>query len=137
MFVINKKSIKEIKNKKMLKKILKASIDKSLGTFNLKGQIVDSKCYLGQMQPGSGKTHRSCATLCIRGGLPPLFITKLPKLGLERLYLVLITTKGEPVNQQILDMVAEPVEITGKIIQKDNLYFFESNPKAYKRLSTL
>ncbi len=137
MFVINKKSIKEINNQKIRKRILKASVETSLGEFSLEGEIVDSKCSLGQMQPGSGKTHRACATLCIRGGIPPLFVTKLPQLGLERLYLILISRKGEPINQQVLDMVAEPLEITGEIIRKDNLYFFESNPKAYKRLSKL
>ena len=137
MFVINKKSIKELKKQKILKQILKVSINKNLGEFTLKGEIVDSKCYLGQMQPGSGKTHRACATLCIRGGLPPLFISRLPELGLSRLYLVLVSPEGEPVNQKILDIVAEPVEIKGNIIQKDNLYFLEADPKTYKRLSTL
>ena len=139
MFVINQKSIKELKSKaakKRSKKILNASKSRDLGEFHLKGEIVDSKCYLGQMKPGEGKTHRACATLCIRGGLPPLFITESPKLGLKRLYLVLISEEGHPVNQEILDLVAEPVEIKGQIIQKDNLYFFRANPRAYTRLSS-
>ena len=136
MFVINKKSIKEIKKKKkLLKKILKVSSTQILGKFSLQGEIVDSKCYLGQMQPGAGKPHRACATLCIRGGLPPLFVTKLPELGFQSLYLILTSKIDEPVNQDVLNMVAEPIEITGEIIKKDNLYFFRSDPKKYKRLS--
>lgn len=42
----------------------------------LDGELVDSKCYLGTMKPGDGKTHKSCAILCLRGGIPPLFVSK-------------------------------------------------------------
>jgi hypothetical protein len=38
----------------------------------LSGEIVDSKCYLGAMKPGEGKTHKECATLCIRAGPPAI-----------------------------------------------------------------
>src|SRR5215213_5833530 len=48
----------------------------SLGRFSLEGEIVDSKCYLGVMNPGASKPHRDCAALCLRGGVPPLFIVK-------------------------------------------------------------
>src|SRR4029453_5708531 len=41
------------------------------GTVELTGEIVDSKCFLGVMVPGSGKTHKECASLCLRGGIPP------------------------------------------------------------------
>lgn len=36
------------------------------------GEIIDGKCYLGAMKPGDGFAHRSCAVLCIQGGLPPM-----------------------------------------------------------------
>jgi hypothetical protein len=45
-----------------------------LGAFTLVGEIVDSKCYLGIMNPGETNPHRECAALCIRGGIPPLII---------------------------------------------------------------
>jgi hypothetical protein len=35
------------------------------------GEVVDTKCFLGVMVPGSGKTHRACAALCLRGDIPP------------------------------------------------------------------
>ena len=44
----------------------------SLGRMTLRGEIVDSKCHLGVMNPGERRTHRACARLCIRGGIPPL-----------------------------------------------------------------
>jgi hypothetical protein len=34
------------------------------GPVELTGEIVDSKCFLGVMVPGSGKTHKECASLC-------------------------------------------------------------------------
>lgn len=40
-------------------------------SVRLRGEVVDSKCFTGAMKPGDGKTHRSCATLCIDGGIPP------------------------------------------------------------------
>jgi hypothetical protein len=43
---------------------------RSLGRVTLSGQIEDSKCYLGRMRPGEKRTHRACAQLCIRGGIP-------------------------------------------------------------------
>jgi len=46
-----------------------------LGPVALSGEIVDSKCYFGVMNPGSGKVHRDCAVRCLSGGIPPSFIT--------------------------------------------------------------
>lgn len=43
-----------------------------LGPATLHGEIVDSKCHLGAMNPGDGPTHRLCAVRCLLGGLPPL-----------------------------------------------------------------
>src|SRR5262249_23628955 len=47
---------------------------RSLGALSLIGEIVDSKCYLGVMNPGRGKVHRDCASRCLSGGIPPLFV---------------------------------------------------------------
>lgn len=37
----------------------------------LEGELIDTKCFLGVMNPGRGKIHRGCASLCLRGGVPP------------------------------------------------------------------
>jgi hypothetical protein len=39
------------------------------------GEIIDPKCFAGAMKPGTGKTHKACAALCLRGGIPPAFVT--------------------------------------------------------------
>ena len=48
------------------------------GPVRLSGEIVDSKCYYGVMNPGAGKVHRDCAVRCLSGGIPPSFaVTRL------------------------------------------------------------
>lgn len=47
-----------------------------LGETTLKGEIVDSKCYLGVMNPGNLKAHRACAINCIQGGVPPVLLVR-------------------------------------------------------------
>jgi hypothetical protein len=39
----------------------------------LRGEVVDSKCYLGVMNPGAHAAHRDCAVRCLSGGVPPMF----------------------------------------------------------------
>lgn len=102
-----------------------------LGTHTLNGEIVDSKCYLGVMNPGHTKPHRECATLCIRGGIPPMFIARDADGRSVNLWLV--SEKSEPVNQQVLDFVAEPVEITGQISRIGDQLYFKASPATYKR----
>jgi len=101
-------------------------------TYTLAGEIADSKCYLGVMNPGHTKPHRECASLCIRGGIPPLFVVN--DAGGNPLHLWLMSATGEPVNQQVLDFVAEPVEITGQIVKLGDQIAFYASPASYKRL---
>ena len=48
------------------------SIETDKGEVNLKGEIIDPKCYFGVMKPGEGKVHKDCAIRCILGGIPPV-----------------------------------------------------------------
>lgn len=104
----------------------------SLGRLSLKGEIVDSKCYLGVMNPGASKPHRDCAALCLRGGIPPLFIVK--DLGGNLSELWLVSPEGKSVNREILDYVAEPLEISGEVFRLGDQLFFKIDPREIKRL---
>lgn len=104
----------------------------SLGNLTLQGEIVDSKCYLGVMNPGASKPHRDCAALCLRGGIPPLLIVKDRTGNVSELWL--LSEAGEPVNKEILDFVAEPVEIPGEVSRLGDQLFFKINPQQIKRL---
>ncbi|MEK7723603.1 MAG: hypothetical protein AAB336_04590 [Acidobacteriota bacterium] len=104
----------------------------SLGKFTLKGEIVDSKCYLGVMNPGQSKSHRDCAVACLRGGIPPLFVVKDSSGNVSELWL--LSEKGESVNKEILDFVAEPIEISGEVSRINDQLFFKINPSQIVRI---
>lgn len=78
----------------------------------LLGEIVDGKCYVGAMKPGDGIAHKSCATLCIRGGLPPMFLTTEDARPVFRL---LVVDGSTTLSESLLALVAEPVRITGEL----------------------
>ncbi len=76
----------------------------------LRGEIVDSKCALGAMKPGDGKTHKACATLCVSNGIPPMLVVR-DRPG----EFVLITDgAGGPANGLVLEFVGEAVEVVGR-----------------------
>jgi|SRR5215472_6369610 len=104
-----------------------------LGTFNLTGEIVDSKCYLGVMNPGNGKVHRDCAVRCLSGDIPPLFATNNFR-GTPAI-LVLAGIAGKPLPKQaFLNLVAQPVRVRGKVLQTGNTLFVETEPAAISAL---
>ncbi len=77
------------------------------------GEIVDGKCYLGAMKPGEGKAHKACAVLCIAGGLPPMVVTRGAS-GTPTFHLLLVDGRAE-LPFGLLDLVAEPVRIEGRL----------------------
>jgi hypothetical protein len=81
-----------------------------LGEVRLTGEIVDSKCYFGVMNPGSGKVHRDCAVRCISGGIPPAFLVR--DAGGTARTLLLANWKPE-----LLRHIAEPIEIRGRLMR--------------------
>ncbi len=103
----------------------------TLGKQTLIGEIVDSKCFLGVMNPGQLTPHRACAVRCISGGCPPVFLVQ-PNDG-PPIYLLLVSAEGKPVNQQILDKVAEPLEIGGEVERQGELLILKADPSTYRR----
>lgn len=85
----------------------------ALGRVTLRGEIVDSKCFLGAMKPGNGKTHKECATLCIMGGIPPMLVTR-DLAGAPTFYLLTSETGG-PLSPEAYPMIADAVEVTGEL----------------------
>jgi hypothetical protein len=98
----------------------------------VRGEIVDSKCYLGVMNPGRLAPHRACAVRCISGGVPPILLVQ--PANAPPIYYLLVSADGHPVNQQILDMVATPIEITGFVEQDGNLKILRADPSTYRPL---
>jgi hypothetical protein len=88
---------------------------KSLGAGSLRGEIVDSKCFLGAMKPGSWRTHKGCAVLCLKGGIPPVFATHDGKLYL------LTNAEGGPLDPLFFDRAAENISLTGDFEEWDDI----------------
>ena len=87
---------------------------RDLGTVMVTGEIVDSKCYLGVMNPGSGKVHRDCAARCLSGGIPPLFVTAD---GREQF--LLVGPDGRALGHDALrEFIAEPLTISAELLQR-------------------
>ncbi len=105
----------------------------SLGVMALRGEIVDSKCHFGVMNPGEGKAHKDCAIRCISGGAPAVLRTR-DHAGVTR-YFLLAGPDGRALSREILEFVAEPVEILGSVERHDSMYVLRADPRAIRRLS--
>lgn len=87
---------------------------RDLGPVALVGEILDAKCWFGAMRPGYGTTHKACATLCARGGLPLAFCTDGCGSNEAPLFL---DERGRPHARAILPYVADPVFVIGRRMQ--------------------
>ncbi len=99
---------------------------------SLTGEIVDPKCYFGSMKPAQSKPHRSCAALCISGGIPPVFVVQTPENTAE--YYILKGLKGEDINEEILDFVADATNIQGMVTELNEWNILYIDPEKIKRL---
>jgi hypothetical protein len=79
------------------------------------GEVVDFKCYLGAMKPGSGVTHRGCAALCVQGGIPPALVVPNAD-GSETVYL-LATEDGARANTLALPFVGGAAKVRGLVYE--------------------
>lgn len=92
-----------------------------LGDHVVRGEIVDSKCFAGAMKPGTGKTHKECAMLCVRGGIPPVLVANPGSAGPR--WMVLTGQDGEPLGEWALPFIADKVEVSGRLESRDGLVY--------------
>lgn len=102
-----------------------------IGEFTLRGEILDSKCWFGAMRPSNGKVHKSCASLCIRGGLPPAFYVKDIR---KQKALMIMTDHGAGFGHDLLEYVADPVEIQGMLLRQADYIFLDTSVNRLRRL---
>lgn len=93
-----------------------------LGTFRLDGEIVDSKCYLGVMNPGLGKTHRGCAARCLSGGMTPLFTVR--NFEGAPIELIMVNERMGPL-PRLNRIAGRPLGLTGRVLRQGDLWFFQ------------
>lgn len=102
------------------------------GNTTLAGEIIDPKCYFGSMKPGQGKPHRSCAGLCIAGGIPPMFVVQNEAQQAD--YYLILGENGEQINQEVIKHIASPRTISGRIESFDEWNVIYINPDKIKKL---
>lgn len=100
------------------------------GPITLRGEIVDSKCFLGVMVPGAGKTHKDCASLCLRGGIPPAFYVQ-DKSG-ESVVLLLTGPSGEPIGVQAVELAGEAIDLSGAVERQGGWLVLRTDPKTWQ-----
>lgn len=96
-----------------------------VGPVTLYGEIVDSKCYLGVMNPGSGKVHRDCASRCLSGGIPPLFVD----LSSGKQFLLVSKDDGAVLYGAIKEFIAEPLSVRGELLQRGDEQLLRIDPR--------
>ena len=105
---------------------------KPLGEISLKGEIADSKCFLGVMKPGAGKIHKACAEVCLLGGIPPMLVAKD---AYNQKFGYLIThSDGAGASTSLAKFAAESVQITGQLQQQGDLLFIRMDEDGIRRL---
>ena len=87
---------------------------KEMGMLDVKGEIVDPKCFFGVMKPGEGKPHKDCAIRCILGGIPP--VLKVTNDEGKQNYYLIVGGHGEKMNEAVQDYVASQVSIHAKAV---------------------
>jgi hypothetical protein len=99
----------------------------NLGDVTVTGEIVDSKCYLGVMNPGRTKVHRDCAARCISGGIPPALVTA------DGFYL-LVGGDGRPLNREVFGWVGETIDVSGNLQRSGETLILRTEPAGFRRI---
>ncbi len=91
---------------------------KEKGFQKLEGEIVDPKCFFGVMNPAYKAVHRSCAILCISGGIPPVLAIRENGKFVD--YYFLNSSNKKALIEKILHYVGVPVKVSGQVVIYDD-----------------
>lgn len=108
-----------------------ARAQSTLGHVALEGELVDSKCWLGRMHPGAGRTHRACAQQCVAGGIPAIFVVR--RDDGEEIPYVLAGVGDDATQVTILELLADPVRVEGTLRQDGDLLVLDAEPASLVR----
>jgi CDP-diacylglycerol pyrophosphatase len=97
-----------------------AAQEKPMKEATIKGEIIDSKCYLTGMMGGKGEEHKDCAIACIKGGLPVAILEE--KTG--KVYVVVPAKGQKGANEALVQYAAETVTLKGMFIEKGGTKLF-------------
>ncbi len=104
------------------------------GEVLLVGEILDAKCWFGAMRPGSGHVHKACASLCVRGGLPPAFCSGGLVCGDSSIAPLLLRADGSAHGEELLELIADPVRAIGRLVRVGDVSQFRADIDAIRRI---
>ena len=93
----------------------------------LRGEVVDSKCFLGVMNPGERTVHRDCAARCLSGGVTPLFVYTTPEGRTE--IAVIVGANGRRPFELVNGRIGHPVELHGTLFTIDDVSVIRLNAR--------
>jgi hypothetical protein len=102
-----------------------------VGPVTVTGEIVDSKCYFGVMNPGEGKVHRDCATRCLSGGIPPALIARDPD-GEVVVYLLANSDGGRVPAAWAAARAARPISISGRLVKSGDTLILQADLSTFR-----
>jgi hypothetical protein len=108
----------------------RAGTEPAQSNVTLTGEIVDSKCFLGVMNPGEGTVHRDCARRCLSGGIPPMLIVRGGRGGEE--LVVLVSAAGRPIGRELARIAGRPVMVTGRLARDGDQYVLYADASDYR-----
>jgi hypothetical protein len=108
---------------------LDEAASRDMGPLTVTGEIVDSKCYFGVMNPGQGKVHRDCASRCLSGGIPPLLIDSVN----GKRYLLVGQRENALPYWSFKEFIAEPLTLTGELVQRGDQQLLMIDPMKLRR----
>ena len=104
-----------------------------LGQYSLTGEILDGKCY-----PRCHETRDRVNLIVLVpfavlvGVFLRFFVCRTSRT--KSCTFLLTDEQGKAVNDRVLDLVADPIEITGNVIQYDDMFVLQADPTTYKRV---
>ncbi|MBR0656162.1 hypothetical protein [Plastoroseomonas arctica] len=98
-----------------------------LGRWRITGEICDGKCASGGMRPGIGLAHRACATLCLSGDIPAIFVATAPVEGSA--YLLLADAEGRANLAAFRPLVGQRVRLEGEVLRQGAMLVFRADPR--------
>ncbi len=88
---------------------------KKQNEVTIKGEVIDSKCYIGGgMGPGYGQDHKECALKCAKGGIPLAVLED----GTNNVYFVAKLRGTSGPNDMLIPFIAEKVIVKGRLAEK-------------------
>jgi hypothetical protein len=105
----------------------------NVSPITLVGEVIDPKCFHGAMKPGEGKTHKACASLCLRGGIPPMF------LGTAGTCYLIVDESANALSreglEELIEVVGERVQVQGEAGMIEGQAILKIGPHAFHRLN--